>query len=180
MTAPRKTGKTGSRNPANKATTASAWKKSALPPLMEMPSGNFMRIRKVGLQTLIKTGTMPNSLMAIAQKGVAKGQSPGVDPVDDQAMFDILQDQDKVTQIAEFMDKVLIMCAAEPTVLPLPDEGVERDEELLYVDDIDEEDKMFVFQVVTGGTTDIEEFRKQLSANVAAVRGLEDVELPSE
>lgn len=179
MTAPRKTGKTGSRNPA-KATTASAWKKSTLPPLMEMPSGNAMRIRKVGLQMLIKTGTVPNSLLGIAQKAAAKGQAPGSDAVTDQDMVDILQDQEKVTQIADFMDKVAILCAAEPIVLPIPDDGVERDEDSLYVDDLDEEDKMFIFQVVTGGTTDIEEFRKQLGANVAAVRGLEDVELPSE
>lgn len=178
MTAPRKTGKTGSRNPANKATTASAWKKSALPPLIEMPSGNMMRVRKIGMQALMKTGIMPNSLLSIAQKAVQKGKGDG--EVSEDEMLELMQDPEKVGQIGDFMDRVTILCAAEPTVLALPDEGVERDEDQLYVDDIEEEDKMFIFQIVTGGTADVEQFRNELGSTMASIRGREDVELPPE
>jgi hypothetical protein len=143
-----------------------------------MPSGNYMRIKKVGLQALIKTGTMPNALMGIAQKAVEKGSK--VDGVSDEEMLSLLQDPKKVEQIGTFMDKVVMMCAQEPQVHPLPDQGVERDEEMLYIDEVEDEDKMFIFQVVTGGTTDVAAFREEHGATMAAIRGREDVELPSE
>lgn len=177
MTAPRRTGKTGSKNPAAKPTSVAAWKKSAVAPPVLMPSGNYMRIKKIGLQALIKMGTMPNSLMAVAQKAVAKGQKEEVSDAD---MVDMLNDPKKVEEIGRFMDQVTILCAQEPEIHPLPPEGVERNDEFLYIDEVDEEDKMFLFQVVTGGTTDVETFRKQHESTVASLRGREDVELPTE
>lgn len=176
MTATRKSGKTGSKNPANKPTPVSAWKKSSEPPLMMMPSGNYMRVKKIGLKALMATGAMPNSLMSFAQKAVAKGKK---ETVSDEDMVDILKDPKRVAEITEFMDKVAILCAAEPAIHPTPDEGVERDDDLLYVDEVDEEDKMFLFQVVTGGTTDVEQFRAEHAGNVASLRGREDLELPA-
>lgn len=168
MTAPRKTGKTGSRNPANKGVTpVAAWKKSAQSPLLTLPSGNVMRVKKIGLQALMKTGKMPNSLMAYADAAVKKGKKQ---EVTEKQMVEILQDEDQVREIANFMDTVTIICAEEPEVHPLPDDGVEKDPDLLYVDEIDEEDKSFLFQAVMGGTTDVETFRAEQSGNVAAVR----------
>jgi hypothetical protein len=172
MTAPQKTGKTGSRNPANRPTAVSAWKKQAASPLLTLPSGNTMRVRKMGLQALMKTGKMPNSLMTYAQKAVQKGKKEEVSEVD---MMEILQDEEKIKEIGQFMDEVTILCAEEPEVHPLPEEGVEKDDNLLYVDEVDEEDKMFLFQVVTGGTTEVETFREEHAGNVAAVRGRQDL-----
>lgn len=155
-----------------KPTSVSEWKKSALPPLVTLPSGHTMRVKKVGLQVLMKTGKMPNSLMGYAEKAVKKGKK---EEVTDEQMLEILQDEKKLQEIAQFMDHVVILCASEPEVHPLPEEGVEKDDNLLYVDEIDEEDKMFIFQVVTGGTTDVETFRAEHQRNVAAVRGRENV-----
>jgi hypothetical protein len=55
-----------------------------------------------------------------------------------------------------------------------------RDDELVYVDEVAEEDKMFLFQVVTGGTTDVESFREELGSTMDDIRGRQDVELPAE
>lgn len=161
-----------------RATSVAAWKKTTVPALTEMPSGNLMRIRKIGLQALIKTGVMPNSLLQMSQKAVAKGQK-AEGPSDDD-LLGLINDPKKVEEIGDFMNKVTVLCAYEPKVHPIPDEGVERDEELLYVDEIEEEDKMFLFQVVTGGTTDLESFRAETGAAMASLRGREDVELPAE
>jgi hypothetical protein len=179
MTASNRTGKTGSRNPAKKATSVSAWKKGAEVPLLELPSGNYMRIKKVGLQALLTGGIMPNSLMGFAEKALKRGGSAAEGPSEDD-LADLLQDPKKVKEIGLFMDNLLCKVAAEPVVHMLPEDGVERDPELLYVDEVDEEDKMFIFQVVTGGTTDIEAFRRETGSTMAAIRGREDVELPSE
>lgn len=177
MTAPRKT---SARKPATaKPTSASAWKAASVAPPVEMPSGNFMRIKKVGLQTLMQVGIMPNSLMQIATKAVGKGTGKA-EEASNEDLAELAADPKKVEELSTFIDKMVVFVAQEPEVLPLPDQGVERDPEVLYVDEIDDEDKMFILQVVTGGTTDLEQFRAQHSANVVAVRGLENVELPTE
>ena len=179
MTAPRKTGKTGSRNPANKPTSVTQWKKSTQAPPVLLPSGNYMRLRKVGLKLFVKAGMLPNSLMALAQKSIDEGQGKHEGPTQEE-MDALLQDPTKIADIANFMERVTIFSAQEPEVMPVPEDGVERNPETLYIDEIDFDDQMFIFQVVTGGTTDIETFRKQHGAVVASLRGREDVELPTE
>lgn len=168
-----------------KASSASEWKKKAAGQLVDLPSGLTMRIRKIGMQTLMSTGIMPNSLMGIVQSSLDKGKGrPGMDEA---AVMELIGDEKKVREIGEFMDKMVIAVAMEPKIHPLPvlAGGVEavdgeRDENLVYVDEVAEEDKMFLFQVVTGGTTDVESFREELGTTMADIRGREDVELPAE
>jgi hypothetical protein len=179
MTAARN-GKTGSRNPANKPTSVSAWKKSvSQAPPVQLPSGNYMRLKKVGLQTLVKIGIMPNSLMSIVMKSADKGiGKTEVNEIDQTQMEEILLDPKKVAEIGQFMDRMVCFVAQEPEVYPAPEVGVERDPELLYADDIDDEDKSFIFQLAVGGTSDVETFREEFSSSVGSLRGGKDVELP--
>lgn len=51
-----------------------------------------------------------------------------------------------------------------------------RDDGVLYADEVDLDDKMFLFQWAVGGTSDVESFREGLKANVAAVSGGKTVE----
>lgn len=181
MTASQRNGKQGSRNPAKKPTSVSAWKKSMEIPPVELPSGNYMRIKKIGLQALIKTGVMPNSLMSIAQQAISKGSDGKSAPgVDDAQLVELVNDPSKVEEITRFMDSVTIHCSQEPKIHEVPADEADRDPELLYVDEVEEEDKMFIFQVVTGGTTDVEAFRKETGSTMAAIRGRQDLELPAE
>lgn len=168
------------------ATSAAAWKKTSAPEALEMPSGNYMSFRKVGMQTLMATGMMPNSLMGIAQKAVSKGKGEP-DGFSDDALAELIKDEKKVLEITAFMDKITIFLAVEPKVheIPLNDDGTavpveDRDPELLYVDEIDETDKQFLFGVVAGGTRDLETFRSEHRASMDTVRGLQTVELPAE
>lgn len=160
-----------------RATSVAEFKKKNIIPLLELPSGCHMRIRKIGMQALISTGVMPNSLLPIAQKAVAKGKA---EEVSEDQLAELVADEKAVADIVRFMDEMTIMVAAEPEVHRLPKQGVERDPDLLYIDEIAEEDKMFIFQVVTGGTTDVEQFRSEAGATMAAIRGREDLELPAE
>jgi hypothetical protein len=163
-----------------KTTSVGQWKKkNQVPPLL-LPSGCVMKIRKIGLQALMQMGVLPNSLLGFAQKAVAQGEGKGAEGLSDQELMELVGNPEQVAEIGRFMDKMMCLVAAEPEVHPAPAAGVERDDELLYVDEIDDEDKMFIFQVVTGGTTDIAEFRRETSAAMATVRGREDVALPSE
>jgi hypothetical protein len=162
----------------NKPTSIAAWKKQSLGDIVELPSGNVIRMKRVGLQTLMKTGMMPNSLLSIAQKAVDKGK--GFEGPTDEEMAELASDEGKLIEMMNFFDKMVCFVVAEPAIHLPPQAGVERDPELLYVDEVDDEDKMFIFQVVTGGTTDIEQFRREHADKLGVVRGREDLELPAE
>lgn len=57
----------------------------------------------------------------------------------------------------------------------------ERDEEnFVYTDDVDIDDKTFIFNFVVGGTRDVETFRSEYSDALADVQSREDVGLPPE
>lgn len=171
MTAPRKTAA------PKKATSASEWKKKAAGDLVKLPSGFTMRIRRVGLQTLMATGVMPNSLMSIATQATNKGQ--GYTEPTQEELLELANDPKKLAEIMKFFDDMVCLISVEPKIHKVPADGVERDDELVYTDEVDEEDKMFLFQVLTGGTTDVERFRSEHAQHVDALRGSEDVELPT-
>lgn len=156
-----------------KPTTAQEWKKAAAEPV-EMPSGNYMVLRKIGMQTLMATGKMPNNLMKIVRGAVDKGT--GMDNVD---MGEIIEDEKQLLEMMSFMDDLICMVSVNPKVHPVPEDEADRLDTMLYTDEVDAEDKSYVFAYVTGGTTSLEQFRETASANVATLSGRQDLELPA-
>jgi hypothetical protein len=73
------------------------------------------------------------------------------------------------------MDAVTIYCALEPRVLPAPATEADRDDDLLYVDELTEEDKTSIFNIATGTVGELEPFRAEALAGVGAVQGSGDV-----
>lgn len=191
MTAPRKNSKNGSRNPANrptikpaesraavKPTSVGEWKKAAAGHVIELPSGKGMRIKKMTVQSMMATGIMPNALIKVVKKALDKGAGrPGMD---EQMAMEMIADPGKVQEMVAFINKLTCKVAMEPRVFPIPDNEDDRDPDELYVDEIDEEDKMFIFQVVTSGDDDTESFREEHASTMAAIRGQQDLELPAE
>jgi hypothetical protein len=113
---------------------------------------------------LAHKGLIPNALMTVIMDAIKRGQEPRPE--------DILSDKIDITEMFSMMDNAIMQMAVEPVVLPLPvaDDGGEvqdRDKEALYIDEIGEEDKMFIWNWATGGTTDLEQFRNE-SANLLA------------
>lgn len=159
-----------------KPTSVSEWKKSAYRPV-ELPSGKFMRIRRLGMSTLLSTGKLPNALVNIIKPAVDRGT--GMEGVEDK-MSELMADEHELREMTKFMDELVTMVAMEPKVHKPPKHDEDRDPDLLYTDEIDEADKSFLFQLVTGGTTDLEEFRKATESSVATLSGRQDVQLPAE
>jgi len=157
----------------------SEWKKPIEP--MELPSGKFMKIRRVSFETFMKAGIIPNSLMAIVQDGIDRGGS--VDDVDED-LKKFMDDPSQIADLFQLMDEVTIFCAVEPRVFRLPmkadtedngkqivDEEKRRDDRL-YVDELDQDDKVFIFNLSQGGTDDVAQFRAEQADSVASVPGL--------
>ncbi len=157
--------------PAPKPTPASQWKKASAGTPLQVPSGNTALVRSSGMQIFLTKGLIPNSLLPIVRQAMSGKQV-------DLKAEDITEDQ--LADMVMLFDAIVVHCVIEPTVLPVPAEGEERDPEALYVDDVDFDDKMFIFQWVVGGTRDLEQFRKEQAAGVDAVRGSATLESAAE
>ena len=163
--------------------------------LTELPSGLVVKLRnKGGMRGFLASGIIPNSLMGIVQDAIGKGTAPDMSGiVDDQGHMN----EEMLNDMLLMTDRVVMDVMVDPVVLPAPTEAdVEewnrthraakdkvkepddlRDDEELYIDEVDEEDKAFIFQWVTGGTRDVEQFRKELAAGMDDLGGLQS--LPS-
>lgn len=141
-------------------TPVSDWKKPILP--TPLPSGRSMRLRNVTFQTFMRMGMIPNSLLAVVQKSIDKGKSP--------ELSELVESPKQVEDMVALVDSVVIFVALEPRVYPAPASEEERDENILYVDEVEDEDKMFIFGVCTGGTRDVETFRREQADGLASLQ----------
>lgn len=154
---------------------------------LRLPSGNVCLARNPGMEVFIEQGMIPNSLMPIVMAAVQQGQ--GLSPKETEKLA---EDPAILTDITEFANRVLVQSVIQPPVQLPPlwtaEDAAEgycaagdvgrvnqnrKDDELLYADDVDLEDRLFILQWAVGGTRDLERFRQQ-SAN--AVEGLANVE----
>ena len=144
---------------APQVTSAQAWKKAASEGTpLTVPSNNTCLVRTPGMEVFVRKGLIPNSLMPIVQEAMAKGKAP--------KSLDMPADPKMLDEMMDLMDAVTIYCVLEPKVSPTPAEGAIRDEETLYVDEVDFNDKLFIFQFAVGGTSDLEKFREGLGEHL--------------
>lgn len=151
---------------AKQVSSASSFKKRMRGELLPLPSGEVVRARHVELQSFILQGTVPNPLMEIVSEALEKGQGADIETLAgvEEGKLDI----DTVKQMYEIVDALVCASVLEPKVLPVP-EGDQRDDELLYVDELDPMDKMYIFQWCTGAVKDLESFRSQAGAGMDAL-----------
>ena len=165
--------------------------KSRMGGIMELPSGLVMKLKNPGgLQAFIANGTIPNSLLGMVNEGL-KGKS-GEDAA--KAAAELSNDVESLADMLKMLDLVFVQSAKDPQVYAVPtQDDLDRynimnptkkfetidewrdshEEDRLYVDEIEEMDKQFVFQWVSGGVRDLETFRKEFEGNVAAISAVE-------
>lgn len=69
----------------------------------------------------------------------------------------------RTLDVLEMIDRVVVAYVIAPKVTPAPPEGTPRKPNVLYVDDVDLEDKGFVFSFVVGGTANIVKWREEVA-----------------
>lgn len=156
-------------------TSAAAWKKGKTEGLLvRVPSGNTALIRTPGLEVFVRKGTIPNALIPLIQKSLKTGKEPTEDE-----LAEVLGDDEGLDKIIDLAENVLVEVCIDPKVLPapvdeegnrLPDDHPDRDPDVLYADDVDFLDKMYIFSVATGGPSQMEAFRKQSGLDVGPVQ----------
>lgn len=159
-------------------TSAKQWKKGKAGQDLTVPSGQTCRARRVNLDVFLKMGRIPNSLRPLIDQ--AKG---GKEFSDEEIIDDIWNggDPDKFNDLIAMVDMICIDAVLEPKLHAIPkDEDGEpvplehplRDEDTLYVDEVDLTDRMFIFNFAVGGLADLESFREAAEGNVEHVRAL--------
>lgn len=182
-------------------TSASQWKsknKSGEHEL-ELPSGNTALVRRIKPEAFLEGGLIPDPLTSMVMQAV--NSKRGLPPA---KLQEVASDPAKLAAAMEMFDRVLCYTVIEPPVEMPPvctvegcgvlyngGEGVHvkrshkdyhrfqeapRDAALLYADDVDLEDKQFIFQWCVGGVSDVKRFREELASNVGAISESEDIQ----
>lgn len=178
----KKTARSG--NPAKKATTAKGWKRDKGEDI-ELPSGNVAKVKRPGPQALLSEGVLPDTLMPIVSQAIKRGKG--------MKMTDLnLDDPSVIADMLDAIDKMMVSIVVEPpvhyhkklvvapsnggvTAGPAHDEWVvipseDRDTEAyIYTDEINLDDKMFLFNYAVGGTRDLERFRSEHAARLGDI-----------
>ena len=160
---------------------------------LKVPSGQKCLVQNPGVEGLMKAGVINDidSLTALvdqkhikpndrkAKKG-SKAAAKQDAAIDREAMKKLLSDPEKMANMLHVVDRVVCHVVIKPEVRMTPNDPTSRKKGVIYADMIDLTDKMFIFQFVVGGTSNLEQFRGQLGAAVGSVESVEDVEGSSE
>lgn len=173
------------RQPKRQVATAATWgsKKKSSTFELDLPSGNTVLCKRVDMPTLLASGAFPDTLMSIVSEKIetATGQNDTPKEMDPAVVKGVLEDPKKLGELFDAIDKIVPLVVAQPTVenhkRPIAEGSVElevipdeeRDDDVVYTDAIDLEDKMFIFQYAVGGTREVEDFRAELTSTVADV-----------
>lgn len=173
-------------------TTVQEWKQSSTAKAHELklPSGKVCLVRRAGIEMFLKQGEVPNPLMEKVGQLITKAQElgkagapgPGVKDEDlDAFTKSIMENPSQINDLFDMVDMATVQIVVEPKVSPVADRlAIEADESLsdhekrekidsqLWVDEVDLEDKMFIFQYAVGGSKDIERFRLETGQHLVS------------
>lgn len=141
---------------------------------LEMPSGQLALVRRPGLQKLMQAGVLNNMdvLTKIVQSDhVQKTGAVGMDQI-----TDLLNDPQKIDEMMRVIDKIVVYCVVQPELHMTPDDVTNRVPGRVYADQVELDDKMFIFQFAMGGTRDLDRFRKESEVAVGSLGDVKDVE----
>ena len=172
---------TQTEGPADKPTSASQWKAQvAGGTLVRVPSGNTASIRTPGMSVFLEAGVIPNSLLPLIQElmqSPKKGKQQKAE-LSDEDVAELMDDPQKIQDIISLAKAVTVYCCIDPQVSAVPKtlEGEvipigdsRRDPNTLYVDEVEFNDRMYIFAAATGGVAGFEKFREEQAAAMGAV-----------
>jgi hypothetical protein len=145
--------------------------------LLPLPSGLVARVRRVELQSYVLRGDIPNPLMATVSEALEKGQQIDMSEVLDGGDGQI--DLEKLREMYDIVDGLMTEMFVEPKLYFVPEDEADRDDDLLYTDELEEDDKMFLFQWAMGGTEDLATFRDEAEQSLVALGAIQGGGMPA-
>lgn len=162
-----------------KTTSASQWKKNAgaKPVDVELPSGNVAKIRQIPMPTLLADGLFPDSLAGFVRDAINVDKpKEEVQKEANEQLGKMVQEPEKMAEMFSLFDKITVLAVVEPVVTAAPENEADRDDDLLYADEVDLEDKMFIFNFCVGGSKDLERFRTESASAMGSLAAVEGVQ----
>lgn len=142
--------------------------KARLGGVMELPSGLVIRtFNPGGMNAFLGSDAIPNRLMPLIQQAIKKGDITEVQNEMSKVTEDL--DMDTFNEMTDLLDKIALKVVVEPKLQPAPLDEEDREEDLLYVDELPLEDKSFIMQWVATGVKDLETFRQRQQQNLASL-----------
>ena len=140
------------------------------------PSGQVALVRRPGLQGLLKEGILHNldTLTPFIEEhsAAANGRKPKAGP----SVAEIMADPKAVDQLMHVLDRITTSCVVQPEIKMTPNDPTSRVAGVVYADQVEMEDKLFLFQFVVGGTRDLERFRQESADALGGLRELQEDE----
>lgn len=154
---------------------------------LTVPSGQTCQVRQPGVENLIAAGVLDNAdtLMALVNSKVEKAQ--GKKPQAKRAAADptqiFQQDPKQLVAVFGMIDRIVEHMVVQPVVVrpvirTLNEDGTfderpmmpeERNQDTIYTDSVELQDRMFLFQYAIGGGDDIESFRSRFSEGLGTL-----------
>lgn len=163
-----------------KVSTAQQWRKSRTNEL-PLPSGNVALLRKPDLREFLEKGSVPDSLQSVVQATI---QGKDQQEIQEEEKKRVEEDADALSGYLDFMDFVVLRSVVKPPLAPAPvytqeDDCTEemvgtriplddRDQSTLYIDEVDFEDKVAIFEFAIGDHVKMEPFRGEEGESVGS------------
>lgn len=141
------------------------------------PSGQLALVKRPGVQGLIEAGVLHemDSLTGLVESKHIRRVKGGAPEVD---VKSLLKEPKQLESVMSVVDRILVYVVVKPelalaweekdgtrTEIPMAD----RKPDKVYTDQIELDDKMFIFNYAVGGTRNLERFREQSEAALAGV-----------
>lgn len=181
-----------------KVTSAADWRKPAEGFTVKLPSEKVVKIRRtLDMFDMLKDGAIPNVLKGIVSEAILAG--------DTEVLNKEVLNPETLTGMIDFVNETVTRMLIEPRIATIPsmqEENARRTaageptlgeaEYKSWSDDwwpstdgyiplraIELEDRMFLFQVAQGGTTDIAKFREEQAGDVGSLSNGRTVPKPT-
>lgn len=142
--------------------------------VVELPSGVVVKLRKPdGLKALLSGGKIPNSLMGIVEQALNPERKGDVD------MSDLGQNPEAMADLFRLIDNMTVDAFLEPKVHPAPETEEERDDDKVYVDEVDINDRFWILSWAMAGVKDVAPFRPSANTGVEGVADGAGVPVPA-
>lgn len=151
----------------NGVSSAKDFKKKSAVVELKLPSGHTCLAKPMRITKMLEEGFFPDDLRAVIMKQIGE-EKPDDKAVSD-SMSSVIGDMGKLNELMQVFDRITATVIVEPKVYMAPEDDADRDEELLYADEVDMEDKTFIFQWAVGGDKDLERFRSEFGSSLGSL-----------
>jgi hypothetical protein len=129
-----------------------------------LPSGLVIMLRDVTMTDLLFTGKLPQSMLTIAQAAAT----------DESSKIDLKDLASNGHDLKLLVNELVLLCVVEPKIAETPDE------DHIGIDELNGDDKMFIFNWVNREVEQIRPFREGENQPVAVIQPGNGVWHPSE